>query len=85
MMQKLTGTMRSLANGKAVELDGVSVDVFKVTLNGGSALRRRLLDIIVFVFEGGARCRSIGKMLSSWYSIKLRIEQSAVTTGASRW
>ena len=53
MMQELTDTMRSLANGKAVGLDGVSVELFKVTLNGGFALRRRLLDIIVLYLKGG--------------------------------
>ena len=44
-VQELTGTIRSLANVKAVEPDGVSVELFKITLNGDSALRRRLFDI----------------------------------------
>ena len=44
-MQELTGAIRSLANGKAVGPDGVSVELFKITLNGDPALRRRLLDI----------------------------------------
>ena len=53
-MQGLTGTIRSLANGKAVGPDGVSVELFKVTLNGDSFLRRKLLDIIVVcVWRGG--------------------------------
>ena len=46
-MQELTGAIRSLANGKAVEPDGVSVKLFKITLNDDPALRRRLLDIVV--------------------------------------
>ena len=46
-MQELTGAIRSLANGKAVGPDGVSVELFKITLNGDPALRRRLLDIVV--------------------------------------
>ena len=46
-MKDLTDTIRSLANGKAVGPDGVSIELFKITLNGDPALRRRLLDIIV--------------------------------------
>ena len=46
-MQELTDAIRSLANGKAVGPDGVSVELFKITLNGDPALRRRLLDIVV--------------------------------------
>ena len=34
-----------------------------------------------FVFGGGARCRSSGKVPSSWYSIKRRIGQSAALQG----
>ena len=34
-----------------------------------------------FVFREEARCRSSGKMPSSWYSTKRRIGQSAATTG----
>ena len=83
-MQELTNTILSLANGKAVGPDGVSVELFKITLNGDPALRRRLLDIVVRIWRG-ARYRSSGKMPSSWYSIKGRIGQSAVTTRASRW
>ena len=72
-MQELTDAIRSLANGKAVGPNGVSVELFKITLNDDPALRRRLLDIVVRIW-GGARCRSSGK-----------IGQSAATTGASRW
>ena len=50
---KLTDVIRSLANGKAVGPDGVSVELFKITLSGDSALRRRLLDIVVRIWRGG--------------------------------
>ena len=52
-MQELTDAIRSLANGKAVGPDGVSVELFKITLNGVPALRRRLLDIVVRISRGG--------------------------------
>ena len=52
-MQELTDAIRSLANGKAVEPDGVSVELFKITINGDPALRRRLLDIVVRIWRGG--------------------------------
>ena len=34
-MQELTDAIHSLVNGKAVEPDGVSVELFKITLYGG--------------------------------------------------
>ena len=83
-MQELTGAIRSLANGKAVGPDGVSVELLEITHNGDPALRWRLLDIDVCIGRR-ARCHSSGKMPSSWYSIKRRVGQSAATTGASRW
>ena len=52
-MRELTDAIRSLANGKAVGPDGVSVELFKITLNGDPALRRRLLDIVVRIWGGG--------------------------------
>ena len=52
-MQEVTDVIRSLANGKAVGPDGVSVELFKITLNGDPALRRRLLDTVVCVWRGG--------------------------------
>ena len=52
-MQELTDAIRSLANGKAVGSDGVSVELFKITLNGDPALRRRQLDIVIRVWGGG--------------------------------
>ena len=52
-MQELTDAICLLANGKAVGLDGVSVELFKITLNGDPALRRRLLDIVVRIWRGG--------------------------------
>ena len=48
-MQELTGAIRLLANGKDVGLDGVSVELFEITLNGDPALRRRLLGIVVCI------------------------------------
>ena len=84
MIQELAGAIHSLANGKAVGPDGITVELFKITLHGDPALRRRLLDIVV-VFGGEARCRSSVNKPSPWYSMKRRIGQSAATTGASRW
>ena len=52
-MQELTDAIRSLANGNAVGPDGVSVELFKITLNGDPALRRRLLVIVVRIWGGG--------------------------------
>ena len=52
-MQELTDVIRSLANGKYAGPDGVSVELFKNTLNGDPALRRRLLDIVVRICRGG--------------------------------
>ena len=52
MMPELTDVIRSLANGKAVAPDGVSVELFKITLNGDPTLRRRLLDIVVCIWRG---------------------------------
>ena len=37
-MQELTDAIHSFANGKAVGTDGVSVELFKITLNGDPAL-----------------------------------------------
>ena len=56
-MQDLTDVIRSLANGTAVGPDGVSVELFKITLNGDPALRRRLFDIVVRVWRGGEVAR----------------------------
>ena len=52
-MQELADAIRSLANGKAVAPDGVSIELFKITLNGDPVLRRRLLDIVVRIWRGG--------------------------------
>ena len=78
MIQELTDAIRSLASGKAVAPDGVSATVIPPCTGDCS--------ISSFVFEGGARCRSNGKMpsFSTWYSMKRKIGQSAATTGASR-
>ena len=48
-MQELTGAIHSLANGEAVRLDEVFVELFNITLNGDPALRRRLVDIVVCI------------------------------------
>ena len=53
MLQELTEATRSLANGRAVGPDGVSVELFKIILNGDPALRRRLLDIVVRIWREG--------------------------------
>ena len=60
-MQELTDAIRSSANGKAVGSDGVSVELFKMSVKGDPALRRRLLDIGVRI-GGGGGCRSSEKM-----------------------
>ena len=52
-MQELTDAIRSLRNGKAVGQDGVSVELFKITLNGDPTLHRRLFDIVVRIWRGG--------------------------------
>ena len=52
-IQELTAAIRSLANRKAVGPDGVSVELFKITLNGDPALRRRMIDIVVRIWRGG--------------------------------
>ena len=52
-MQELTDAIRSLASGKAVGSDEVSVELFKITLNGNPALHRRLLDIVGRIWRGG--------------------------------
>ena len=51
-MQELTDAIHSLANGKAIGPDGVSVELFKITLNGDPALRWRLLDVVVRIWRG---------------------------------
>ena len=52
-MQELADTIRSLANGKTVGPDEVSVELFKITLNGYLTLGRRLLDIVVCIWRRG--------------------------------
>ena len=52
-MHEPTDVIRSLANGKAVGPDGVSIELFKITLNGDPALRRRLLGVVVRIWRGG--------------------------------
>ena len=52
-IQELTDVIRSLVNGKAVRPNGVSVELFKITLNGDPTMRQRLLDIVVRIWRGG--------------------------------
>ena len=51
-MRELADAIRSLANGKAVGPDGVSIELLKIILNGDPALCRRLLDIVVRIRRG---------------------------------
>ena len=51
--QELADAICSLANGKAVGPDGVSVELFKITLNGDPTLRRRLLVIVIRIWREG--------------------------------
>ena len=81
-MQELTDAIRSLANGKALEPDGVSVELFKIKLNDDPTLWRRLLDIVVCIRKGGGR--SSENIPSSLYSTKRRFGQSSATTEVSR-
>ena len=52
-LRKLTDAIHSLANGKAVGPDGVSVELLKIPLNDDPALHQRLLDIVVRIWRGG--------------------------------
>ena len=52
-MRELTEAIRSLANGNAVGTDGVSVELFKIPINGDPVLHRRLLDIVICIWRGG--------------------------------
>ena len=82
-MQGLTNAIRSLANEKAVGPDGVSIELFKITLKDDPALRQRLLYMVVRIWRGGEVPQQ--NMPSSWYFTKRRIGQSLTTTGAYRW
>ena len=53
MTQELRDAIRSLANKTTVEPDEVSVELFKITLNGDPALRQRLFDVAVRIWRGG--------------------------------
>ena len=52
-MQELIDAPRSLANRKAVRPNGVSAELFKITLHGDPTRRRRLLDIVARICGGG--------------------------------
>ena len=51
-MQEVTDAIHSLMNGKAVGPDRVSIELFKITLNGDPALRWRLLVTVVRIWRG---------------------------------
>ena len=51
--QELADAIRSLANGKAVGPDGVSVELYKITLNGDPTLSQRLLVIVIRIWREG--------------------------------
>ena len=83
-MQELTDDIRSLANGKAVGLDRVPVELFKIALNGDPALRQRLLDIVVGIWgEGDVPQQWKDATIKVLH--KKRIGQSAAPTGVFRW
>ena len=65
-MQELTNAIRSLANGKAVGPDRVSVELFKITRNGDPALRRRVLDIVVYIWMGGGDAAAMERCRPLW-------------------
>ena len=52
-MRELTDAIRSLVNGKVVGTDGISVELFKITINGHPALRRERSTSKSLVFGGG--------------------------------
>ena len=53
-IQELTDAIPPLlANEMDVGPHGVSIELFKITLNGDPVLRRRLLDIVVRIWRGG--------------------------------
>ena len=64
--RELTDVIRSVANGKAVEPDGVFVELFKITPNGDRALRRRLLDIVVRIWRRG-------EVLQQWKDVIIMV------------
>ena len=75
-MQKLTDAIRSLVNRNAVGPDGVSVELFKITLNDCPALRWRLLLKICYHHdtpqnEGSDRVRQLKRNLA--YSVRGKI------------
>ena len=52
-MQDLTKAISSLANRKPVGPAEVSVELFKITLNGDPVLRRRLLEFVICTRRAG--------------------------------
>ena len=50
-MKELTAVIRSLGNENAVRQDGNFVELFNMTVNGVSALRRRLVDVVICIWR----------------------------------
>ena len=85
MMQEPTGAIRSLANGKAVGPDRVSAELFKITLNGDSALCQRLLDIVVCIWRWGEALQQWKDAIVMVLHKKKDRTKRVVATGSSRW
>ena len=84
-MQELTDdAIHTLVNGKALGQDGISVELFKITLNGDPAVRRRLFDIGVRIWRGG-------EVPQQWNDAIIMVLHGintvpcVATTGVSRW
>ena len=82
-MQELTGAIRSLANGKTAGPKGVSAELFKITLNGDPALRRRLLNIVVRIWRRGEVPQQWKDTIMALHKKKDRTECGSYR--ASRW
>lgn len=48
-IQEVPDIIHSLTNGDVIGPDGIPVTLFKIALNGHSALRQRLFDIVVSI------------------------------------
>ena len=83
-IQELVDAIRSLANGNAVGLDGVSVELFKIAPKGDPPCDENC-SIPSLVHGGGGGGATAVERCSPWCLIKIRIGQSAATTGAFCW
>ena len=78
-MEELTDAIRSVANGEAVGPEGVSVELFTITLNDDPALRQRLLDIVVSTWRGR-------EVLQQWkYAIIMALHKKKDRTGCGNY